>query len=325
MGYNLLIWGTSCLPYVKEQIEDLRAKGHRVTCESEKHDGPVGEVFANLLREADALICGPLPVKAEMVEKAPRLKVMSICASGYEIVDIGMLTRAGVAAANVRDGGMTRPVAELTLGLMLDSARSLSRVIRQMKAGIAERKAGTLLYGSTLGIVGLGAIGREVAIRAHAFGMKLLCHDPVTDAEFCARYAIRCVPLEQLLTQADFVTLHLRLNEKTRRMFGARELALMKESAFLINTARRELVDQDALFAALRSGRIAGASVDEEVEDRLLALDNVLSLPHIGNMCLASLREVFSTAVDNALAVLEGRTPGFLLNPEVLSGRKQEA
>jgi phosphoglycerate dehydrogenase-like enzyme len=177
-----------------------------------------------------------------------------------------------------------------------------------------------------MGIVGLGRIGQAMARRCRAFDMRLLATDPVADPAFAAAHSIELMALDDLLRAADFVSLHTPLAPETRHLIGRRELALMKPSAFLINTARGGLIDEAALYEALTSGRLAGAGLDVfEAEppegSPLLKLDNVLLAPHAAGMDEAAERLMGERCVANILAIVRGEDPGggYVLNPEVLS------
>jgi phosphoglycerate dehydrogenase-like enzyme len=184
---------------------------------------------------------------------------------------------------------------------------------------------GKAVWGKTLGIVGLGHIGKAVARRACGFSMRLLAFefDAFWDAEFAARYNIERTDLDTLLRESDYVSLHLRISASTLGIIGARELALMKPTAYLINTARASLVDEKALYDALATRHIAGAGLDTVIDsgpdNPLIGLPNVVCTPHLGNRCIDSVHDVVDTAIDNALAVLRGKRPNYVVNPEVYS------
>jgi phosphoglycerate dehydrogenase-like enzyme len=187
-----------------------------------------------------------------------------------------------------------------------------------------DRTMGLGLWGKTLGIVGLGSIGRLTARRALGFDMKVLAYNRSWNAEhehFARQLGIQRADLDSLLRQSDVVSLHLRGTPETRHIIGARELALLKPTAILVNTARTHLVEQQALYQALAEGRLAGAGldtiVDEGLDNPLLELPNVVGTPHLGNRCVDSVHEVMDAAINDALAVLRGERPTYLVNPEV--------
>ncbi|MGH9868917.1 MAG: phosphoglycerate dehydrogenase [Candidatus Polarisedimenticolia bacterium] len=202
-------------------------------------------------------------VTANVIEAGARLQVIGRAGTGLDNVDLEAATRRGVVVMNV-PGGNTVSAAEHTLALMLALARGVPAADRSMRAGRWERGrfVGSEMEGKTLGIVGLGRVGREVAARAAAFGMQVIAHDPFVSAEDARRASVAFLPLDELLARADFVTLHTPLTPETHHMLGEREIAAMRPGARLINCARGELVDEAALARALESGRLAGAALD---------------------------------------------------------------
>ncbi len=224
-------------------------------------------------------------------------------------------------------GVLVDATADLAMTLILSVTRRAGEGERFVRAGRAWSwdmffMLGTGLAGKTLGVVGLGGIGRAVAHRARAFGMEIVYAGPrraAPDVEAGATH----VPLEELLRSADVVTLHCPLTPQTRHLIDARALALMRPEAFLINTARGPVVDEEALVTALRSGAIAGAGLDvyeqePEVHPGLLELENVVLLPHLGSATVETRTAMATLAAENAIAVLEGRRPPTPVNPEAL-------
>jgi phosphoglycerate dehydrogenase-like enzyme len=203
---------------------------------------------------------------------------------------------------------------------MLAVARRIPHHDRQVRSGRHDRGTGASVWGKTLGIVGLGRIGRAVARRATGFEMRVRAAEPEPDVECVREHGVELTSLEELLRRADFVSLHVRLDPRTAGMIGARELAWMKPSAYLVNAARAELVDGDALAAAILGGRIAGAALDDppaRPDSPLLGSPDVVFTPHLGNRAIEGMHAVFRCAIDNALAVLGGRRPELVVNPEV--------
>jgi len=257
---------------------------------------------------------------AELMERHPSLKVLAIAANGYDWLDIRAATRQGIVVVNapVREG--IEVVADMCFGLMLSVARQIPQHDRAMREGSYERGVGVSLWRKTLGIIGLGNIGKAVARRARGFDMKILATTPRPDHTFAREHGIEIVPADELLQQSDFVSLHVRLNDSTANMIGHRELALMKPSAFLINTARQELVDEAALTRAVVDRTIAGCAMDDPPRDKqspLLRLPNFVCAPHLGNRAVEGMVAVFRSAVEQAVTVLRGGRPSHVLNPEV--------
>jgi len=259
-------------------------------------------------------------IAADFYRGAPRLKLVQLISAGYDKCDVEAARRAGVPIAN-NGGANSVAVAEHTMLLMLAVYRKLAWQHANVVAG--KWRVGdfstTRLYeleGKTLGIVGLGTIGKKVARRAGAFGMRIEYYDIVRlpeDAEDAL--GVRFVLFPELLRQADIVSLHVPLTNATRNMIGARELALMKPSAILINTCRGPVVDEAALHAALGSGRLAGAGLDVMVEEPpaanhpLFGLENVVFTPHMAGPTWDNWAKAFRNAFDNVERVARGERP----------------
>jgi glyoxylate reductase len=303
-------------------LEDLRRSVTPIVTGSDP------AAVAEALPRAEGILCSALlPLPAELLDRAPRLRVISNFGVGYNNVDLEAATARGIAVCNT-PGVLSGAVADLTLALILAIARRLLANAAYVRAGGWSRREpppplGWDPAGKTLGIVGFGRIGQAVALRARAFGMEVVYHDLVTDPveglEDC-----RPVSLEELLETSDVVSLHVNLDPSTHHLIGARELALMKPTAWLINTSRGQVVDQQALTAALRDGTIAGAALDvldpepPAPDDPLLAMENVIVLPHVGSATVETRAAMRDMAVRNLVAVLTGRTPPSCVNPSVL-------
>ncbi|MGI9103944.1 MAG: phosphoglycerate dehydrogenase [Terriglobales bacterium] len=265
-------------------IEILREEKRWHIVTADQLDGKLAAQVA----DADALIVrSAVQADAKLLENARKLRVIGRAGVGVDNVDLEAATRHGIAVMNT-PGANAVAVAEHTLGLALAMARHLCRADALMHAGKWEKKSlqGTELRGKVLGIVGLGRIGFEVARRARAFAMKVVAHDPFVSAEAARREEIALAPLDQLLSGADYITLHLALTPQTAGMINAETVRKMKKGARLINCARGELVDEAAVAAALRDGHLAGAALDvftdEPPKDSpLLTAPNIILTPHI--------------------------------------------
>ena len=281
------------------------------------------EKVHSLSRDVDVIFGPGYGLDGKLFNVANRLKVISLSSSGYDLVDIEEATRAGVVVTNAPTPLGSEAVADLTFGLIICVARKIPQSYHSLVSfKKIEKPFGDTVWGKTLGIVGLGNIGKAVAKRASGFNMRILAFDfhQFWDEKFASQYNIERVELEKLLKESDFVSLHLRETTSTKGIIGAKELSLMKPTAYLINTARASLVDEKAIYEALVTGKIAGASIDvlsKLVDNPLINLPNVVSTPHMGNRCLESIDDVINTAIDNALAVLHGMRPKFVVNPEV--------
>ncbi len=269
----------------------------------------------------------PHVTAATFAEGAERLTVIGRCGVGYDRIDVAACTAADVAVVNAPDA-LRGPTASGALLLMLALAKQLLPLDRMTRAGRWDQRgavAGIELTDRTLGIVGLGNTGRELVRLVAPFGMRVLAHSPHADPAAAAGLGVALTSLEALLRAADFVCLYCRLTPETRGLIGARELAWMKPSAYLINMARGPVVDHAALVAALQARQIAGAGLDVfhteplPADDPLTRLDNVVLAPH----WLAGTREVFRDAgaanCRAMLAAARGAVPAPVVNPDVLA------
>ena len=268
---------------------------------------------------------------AEAMAAAPKLRMISILGTGTDNVDLSAATRRGIVVTNTPGVGAAS-VAELTLGLMLAVARTIPVADAQLRQGVWRHREGPELEGKTLGVLGLGAIGRRVARLGQGLGMRVLGWSFTRDAARAKTLGIELVDKDDLFRQADVVSVHLRSTPEARGFVGSHELALMKPSAILINTARAALLDQDALVKALREARIAGAGLDVFLEEPLPVdrnpfkdFDNVVLTPHLGAVTREASARSRAMPVDNIIAFLEGR-PQHVVNRAVLDpGPIQEA
>jgi len=286
------------------------------------HGDRTEEEMIRILQGIDAAIVSIDPFTRKVFQACPQLKVVSRTGVGYDAIDVPAATEHGVAVC-ITPGANNRAVADFAFALLLAIARRLLENLTVVPQGGWKRYQGKDLPGSTLGIVGLGSIGKEVAKRARGFDMRVLAYDVFKDEEFAARHQVTYVPLEQLLRESDFVTLHCFLDETTRHLMNAERLALMKPTAYLINTARGPIVDEEALFQALKEKRIAGAALDVFDQEPLPAnsplrtLDNVYLSPHAAGQTDGAMRAMGTMAADNVIAVLKGEKPLGLVNREV--------
>jgi D-3-phosphoglycerate dehydrogenase len=249
----------------------------------------IGGELAVQLKDADALIVrSAVNVDQTLLAHARKLRVIGRAGVGVDNVDLEAATKQGIAVMNT-PGANAVAVAEQTIGMMIGLARHLARADRLMHEGKWEKKSlqGTELRGKTLGILGLGRIGMEVARRALAFAMEVVAHDPYVSPEIAEDLGIKILSLEEVFAAADYLTLHLGLSPETVGMINAESLRKLKPGVRLVNCARGELIDEGALVEALRSGHVAGAALDvfqmEPLKNSpLMSLDNVILTPHIG-------------------------------------------
>jgi lactate dehydrogenase-like 2-hydroxyacid dehydrogenase len=303
-------------------------------CDVEVFGGkqPIGtpELIASLAGAEGVLGSAQLRFPTEVLDGAPRLRAICNVGVGYDNVDLAELNRRGITIANT-PGVLSDAVADLVIGLMIAVARRLREceaIVREGRWGRPDGRLqlGTDLRAKTLAIVGMGRIGREVAARALACKMRVVCYDTRHALEIPSSVE-RLATLDETLAAADFVSLHTDLNPGTRHLIGARELALMKPAAFLINAARGAVVDQKALYDALNEKRIAGAGLDvleaepPDAGDPLLRLDNVFIVPHIGSATVETRAAMLDLAIGNLIACVTGQPCANIVNPEALASR----
>lgn len=291
--------------------------------------------FLAQIPDVDAVI---LPWHTEVMDKeaigiAKNLKIIGRHGVGYENIDLEAATDKGVYVTFTPVH--TPTVADTAFVLLMTAARRIAEADRFVKSGkwtvggewVAWQHMGLDIHHKTIGIIGCGRIGANVARRAHGFDMRVLYYDEVAQPEVEKQTGATRVGLEQLLRESDFVSVNCALNEKTRGLMGAKQFALMKPTAVFVNTARGPIVDQVALTDALKSRRIAAAGLDVYPEepirqgDPLLTLDNVVLLPHIGSAAIEMRRKMAITVAEDVVNVLTGKKPTYLLNPRVLQVR----
>jgi len=318
----LAILNPTCLDIVESQRQWLQNQGVQVLADPAYRKFSAAQI-RDVLRQANGVVLPAavrtVPSEHDMAE-AKQLKVCAIAASGFEWFDLEAATRQGIVVTYAPGGMGAQVVAELAWGLILAATRQIVFHHNLLSRGDETRGMGVAVSGKTLGIVGLGAIGREVALRAKGFQMRLIAHDPFAEPSVAAELGVELTSLERLLQESDIVTLHVRLSEETRGMIAERQLRMMKPSAFLINAARKELIDESALVNALLEGRLGGVGLDDppgEPGKQLFGLPNVVLTPHLGNRALEGTIAVFRSAVQSAIAVLEGQKPNSVLNPSV--------
>ncbi len=278
-----------------------------------------GEDIVRRLDGVDGYIAGLDYITADVIERMPAsVRVISRYGAGVDRVDIPTCTRRGIRVTNT-PGANATAVCELTFGLMLCAARNIPALHAAVGKGEWPRGTGMELAGKTLGIVGLGAIGKKLALRAKAFEMRVLAADPYLDKAFAAKNGIEPRELDALLTEADVISLHVPLTDETRYLIDAKRIARMKRGAIVINAARGGLIDEAAAAAALKSGQLRGLGLDafeqEPLRDSpLIGLDGVVFTPHTGAHTAEAVSNMGVMAVQNAIAVLSGKPCAFALN-----------
>jgi D-3-phosphoglycerate dehydrogenase len=274
-----------------------------------------------------ATLAGSEPYTERVFSRAPELRVIARWGVGFDAIDVAAATRHGVAVCTAT-GANHEPVADYAVALMCALQRGLVANHRLITSGQWRTEFRPGLWRATVGIVGLGRIGQAVARRCRGFEMRILAYEPAPDPAFVRALGIELTSLDELLRQADLVTLHCPATPETHHLINQDRLALMKPTAHLVNTARGALVDEGALFEALKAGRLAGAGLDVFEREPctsspLFELDNVILSPHLAGVDTTSEVAMADRAIDAILAVRRGDKPApdCLLNPEALATR----
>ena len=290
--------------------------------------GMARPAFVEALGQADAVLCGnDLIVDDRMFAVAPKCRVIAKQGAGLDTVDVEAATRHDAIVFHT-PGVNNEAVADHTFALMLATARKVVHSHHSLREGRWEHTKimGMEIWRKTLGLVGLGAIGQSVALRASGFQMKVVAHDPVWPADFAREQGIQRLPLDELLKVADIVSIHSPLLPETRGMIDASALAMMKPGAILINAARGGIVNEADLYQALRDKRIAGAGLDvfenEPPSDSpLLALPNVTVTPHTAAFTFDAMKQMDAGVVNQLIDYLDGKMPLHTVNPEAYKAR----
>ena len=293
----------------------LRQAGYEVIL------NPYGRVLTEneickLVRNVVGIIVGVDPLTERVINNASRLRAISKYGAGIDNIEIGAVYSRGIQIRTAA-GANSVSVAELTLGLLISLYRNMWQSVSSVKEGGWDRKIGRELLGSTVGLVGCGDIGREVAKRLLALGARVIVHDDkLMDTTFLKSYGVPRVSLEELLRESDAVSLHCPLTEETRHMINRRTISVMRDGAFLVNTARGELVDEDALYDALKSGKLCGAAQDVFSKEpprqgcKLLELKNFVLTSHIGAYTQEAVNRMAIRSTRNLLEMLQGNSKG---------------
>ncbi len=294
---------------------------------------PPKSVIIERVKDVDALV--PLltdPIDAEVFDAAPKLRIVSQYAVGYDNIDVKEATKRGIYVTNT-PGVLTETVADFTFALMLAVARRIVEADKYVREGKWKvgwhplMMIGSDVYERTLGIIGMGRIGSAVARRAKGFGMRILYYDAIRREDLEKELGVEYVDMDKLLEESDFVSLHVPLTPETYHLMGEEQFRKMKPTAFLINTSRGKVVDQKALYKALKEGWIAGAGLDvfeqEPIppDDPLLQLNNVVLAPHAASASYETRSRMAEIVAENLIAFLNGKVPPTLVNKEVVDVR----
>jgi len=286
--------------------------------------------FVEVLKSVDAVLSGnDLVIDEALFGMAPKLKVIAKMGVGLDMIDIDAASRHGAIVFNT-PGVNNQAVADHTFAMLLAVARKIIYCDRSLREKRWEHTKimGIELWQKTLGIVGLGAIGRAVALRAKGFDMEIVAHDPYWPDKFAAENRIERVPLEALLKISDVISLHVPLTPENKGMINVSTLALMKPTAILVNAARGEIVNETDLYQALKDGVIAGAGLDvfenePPTESPLIELDNVVLTPHTAAFTMEAMNNMNVGVVEQLIDYLEGKRPEHLVNADVYESHRQ--
>lgn len=284
---------------------------------------PQEHELIDLLSGCHAVVASNEAYTQRVFQQSPQLRVVARWGVGVDGIDLAAATDAGVIVANT-PGFVTQAVADQTFCLMLALARRLPEQREVAASCDWQHVEGTDLWRKCLGIIGFGSIGRAVARRARGFEMRLLAHDLQPDQRAAAELGVELVALPELLSRADFVTLHANLTPQSQSLIGEADLRAMRPTAFFINAARGALVDQHALVRALKEGWIAGAALDVLAEEPphpdapILSAPNCIITPHNSSQTRETAAAVNAQVCENIIEALSGRRPKFVVNPEVL-------
>lgn len=301
-----------------EAIELLKNAGHKVVL-----DEASAERLLSIIGEYDALcVRSRTKVKQDVLDQAANLKVIGRAGVGVDNIDIAYARKKGIKVVNAPTGS-TVSVAELAIGHMLALARGIVRGTESIKRGewIKKQLKGTELSGKTIGIIGCGRIGREVAKRALAFDMRVIGCDPYLQKDAATRASIRLSNLEEILRQSDFISIHANLTPENRHIINRETITKMKKTAYIINCARGGIIDEEALYQALKEGRIAGAALDVFEQEPpgatpLAELENVVFTPHIGANTKEAQTKAGLIVAEQIVMTLRGDEPTYWVNRE---------
>jgi D-3-phosphoglycerate dehydrogenase len=277
------------------------------------------EQLQDMLKDVDGMIAGLDDIDARALRAAPDLKVVARYGVGINNVDLETAAEQGIIVTNT-PGANAVSVAELTIGLILNMLRPMLQAVRETKQGNWPRYKGFSLEGKTVGILGLGAIGKETAKRLAGFDCRIFAYDIYQDEAFASKYELEYAELEDILTRADIISLHLPLTPETEGLVDQDFITAMKPGAWLVNTARGELIQEDALVQAVKSGHLRGAALDAfrqeppEKDSPLLSMKEILTTPHMGAHSDSAKNAMGRMAMNDCLAVLRGVEPEHRVN-----------
>lgn len=264
--------------------------------------------FVELIKDAVGLIAGTEKITAELIRKAPKLKVISRYGVGMDNIDLEAAKKHGIIVRSTPEAP-SQAVAELAMALMLNVSRRIGEADRNMRKNNWTQLMGRLISGKNLSIIGLGRIGKKLVTLVQPFGMKIFAYEPYPDNDFLSKNKITLLPLNEVLSQGDIISLHLPLSDMTFHMIGKKELSFMKRDAVIINTSRGGLIDEFALAEALKNGSIGGAAIDtfetEPYKGDLTTFENVILTCHMGSSAMETRKQMEIETVNNLIGALK--------------------
>ncbi len=314
---KVLITPRSFASTSKKPVEILHEQGYKLTFNHMERPFTKEEML-EIIPEMDGVIIGIDPCDEDIIKTARKLKVISKYGTGVDNVDLKVAAREGIVVTNTPEANV-EAVADLAFGLLLALARRIPETDRETKAGNWKKIIGVSVWRKTLGIIGLGKIGRHVVKRARGFEMKILGYDIYYDEEYSRNYGVEYVGLEELLVKSDYISIHTPLNKATYNLIGNKELDIIKNTAYLVNTSRGGIVDEEALYVALRDNKLKGAALDAFLEEPLVdsplkELDNIILTSHMGAYTEEAIENMGIIAAHNLIEVLKGNEPENRLN-----------
>ena len=304
---------------VPEPMERLKREGIRIL-EWREGSGLDEADLRDKVAQADAWIVAFHPIGAALMDAAPRLRAIAKHGVGVDNIDIAAATARGILVTTAPSAN-DQAVADLAMALLLALLRRIPEANASVKSGRWDRFLGIGLSGKTMGILGLGRIGQNVARRTKGFGVELLGSDPVWPEEAAREIGVRRVEISELFAQADVISLHAPLTPETTELIGETAIAAMKPGVWIVNTSRGRVVDEKAMYEALKSGKVAGYATDvfenePPVGSPLLTLPNVIATPHMGTHTRESLQLMGDRVAEAVLRIFRGERPDFVVNPE---------
>ena len=316
-------WDKVFVPVFDSLVKELEEKDLEVIIDPNDKTNLTEEEVLERAPGLFAHICGTDAWTSKAIDKADQLKIISRIGVGYDTVDIPYATQKGIVVTTTPGAG-AETVAEQAYAMIMAIARQLDKGNRLVREGYWGRVYSLSLYRKTLGIIGLGQIGKQLSKIVNGFDMNIIAYDPYPNEQFAKENNIRLVGLDELLTQSDFISLHLPKNPQTIDLIGERELAMMKSTSIIVNCARGGIINELALYNALKNEQIFGAGIDVFVnepinmDNPLLTLDNIVLMPHNAGTTDEGKNKVVGAAVRNVIEFLDGKVPHGIRNPEVL-------